>query len=250
MAEEHYFDQFDARCHSCGTITVNATVILSSILCVGFASTVGVALLLRRKRHGRMSQTLVKTICWVHTVWKDAGMRLKVKALVGLYQCVAAVPSIFNVVTPAGLDDYTMWMHILTLPSELTNVVIPGQCISETYRTRLLIGSTWPLGFLFVSTGCIVLWQLALNRRSTDAAGSRRLVRLGLQKALPLTLVVTFLFVPSAAMQAFKTFRTLPGLEPWLSDSNPLKLKTGVRILCDSVRFYRVQARKNPPIFA
>jgi hypothetical protein len=133
-------------------------------------------------------------------------MQFKVKALIGLYQCVAAVPSIFNVVAPAGLDEYTMWMHIITLPSELTNVVIPGQCIAETYRTRLLIGSMWPLGFLFLSTLCFVLWQLAADRWSRDAAGTRRPVRLGLQNALPLTLVVTFLLVPSTAMQAFKTF--------------------------------------------
>eukprot|EP00966_Prymnesium_polylepis_P109135 2525388-Prymnesium_polylepis.1 len=42
-------------------------------------------------------------------------MRYKVKAVVGLYQCMSAVPSVFNVETPPGLEHWTLvsifWFH-------------------------------------------------------------------------------------------------------------------------------------------
>jgi hypothetical protein len=34
-------------------------------------------------------------------------MRYKIKALLGFYQCVAAVPSVYNVQPPLGLEEYT-----------------------------------------------------------------------------------------------------------------------------------------------
>ena len=34
-------------------------------------------------------------------------MRYKVKALVGFYQCIAAVPSVYNVQPPPGLEHLT-----------------------------------------------------------------------------------------------------------------------------------------------
>jgi len=56
-----------------------------------------------------------------------------------------------------------------------------------------------------------VIWEIASDRWTNDptlaaARGLRAAARAGLQRALPVTLVVTFLLVPSTATKIFKTF--------------------------------------------
>ena len=52
-------------------------------------------------------------------------MRYKVKVLVGFYQCLSAVPSVFNVVPPVGLEEYTLdsplrMLHVKNMGKDLT----------------------------------------------------------------------------------------------------------------------------------
>jgi hypothetical protein len=39
----------------------------------------------------------------------------KLKAVIGLYQCVAAIPSVYDVTAPQGLEDYTRWANLIQL---------------------------------------------------------------------------------------------------------------------------------------
>jgi hypothetical protein len=67
-------------------------------------------------------------------VWQESGMQFKCKALVGLYQCVGAVPSVFDVILPPGVSKYSRWINLLEVPSELTNLIIPGACLGSYRR--------------------------------------------------------------------------------------------------------------------
>eukprot|EP00966_Prymnesium_polylepis_P208606 4833018-Prymnesium_polylepis.1 len=142
-------------------------------------------------------------------LWQRAGMRFKVKAFVGMYQCVAAIPSVFSVVAPPGLEQYTTWIHLIELPADLTNLVIPVACVGS-YRTRLLLGSCWPIVLLLTVTTSSICWDLAMHccRKGTThvTASSRSALRNGLQRILPLASVLTFVLVPSTATAIFRTF--------------------------------------------
>eukprot|EP00966_Prymnesium_polylepis_P116184 2685730-Prymnesium_polylepis.1 len=57
-----------------------------------------------RQLKGRLRDQLLAAVRAVERIWESAGMRYKIKCMVGFYQCVAAVPSVFNVVPPFGLE--------------------------------------------------------------------------------------------------------------------------------------------------
>ena len=91
-------------------------------------------------------------------------MRYKVKALVGFYQVIAAVPSVYNVRPPLGLEHLTPWVHLLELPSEFERIfVVPTACLG-TYRTLILIGSTWPLVVILACAVCRKSYGIAATR--------------------------------------------------------------------------------------
>lgn len=138
-------------------------------------------------------------------------MRLKVKAAVGMFQCVAAVPSVFDVTVPVGLEEYTAWINLLELPADFgLELIIPGSCFGS-YRRRLLISSSWPIVVMLIVAGGLVLSELVRDRMTDNPAqfaprGKRAAVQAGMERALPFTLIITFLMVPSTSTRIFKTF--------------------------------------------
>eukprot|EP00966_Prymnesium_polylepis_P295351 6820273-Prymnesium_polylepis.1 len=75
-------------------------------------------------------------------------MRFKVKALVGFYQCIAAVPSVFDVMPPEGLEEYTRWMSLLEVPASLEDIIMPSACFGDYHEQVWYYGSMWPIVFL------------------------------------------------------------------------------------------------------
>ena len=61
-------------------------------------------------------------------------MRYKIKLAVGLYQCVAAVPSVFDVVIPPGLEEYTGLVNLMELPSNFDEFLIATSCFGSYHR--------------------------------------------------------------------------------------------------------------------
>eukprot|EP00966_Prymnesium_polylepis_P043818 1015416-Prymnesium_polylepis.1 len=136
-------------------------------------------------------------------------MRYKIKLLVGMYQCVSAVPGAFNVEFERG--QYAQWVHILKLPSKLgLQLIVPDTCFGP-YQTRLLLGACWPIVLLFAAVGWYVLDELIKDYRKKDTTIALRLrhdaIRTGVERALPLLCVTTFVLVPSISTRIFQTFR-------------------------------------------
>ena len=78
----------------------------------------------------------------------------------------------------------------------------------------MLLGSCWPISLMLVfSAGCICR-ELAKDLSTSDSIRTtlleqrhgRPAVQVGLERALPLTAIVTFLLVPSTATRIFRTF--------------------------------------------
>eukprot|EP00966_Prymnesium_polylepis_P018379 423117-Prymnesium_polylepis.1 len=131
--------------------------------------------------------------------------------MVGFYQCIAAVPSVFNVVAPSGLEQYTQWLKLLELPSDFgLDLVVRAACFGS-YRNRVWISSCWPIVFLLVGAGTSVGWTLLRERCKNTGlrvfhGDIRAAARTGIQRILPLVLVVTFVLVPSTSTRIFKTY--------------------------------------------
>jgi hypothetical protein len=131
---------------------------------------------------------------------------------VGLYQCVGAVPRVFDVKTPTNLpDEYLTLVNVLEFSSDFgVDFVVPGAACFGSYQRRLLIGSLWPIVLLLVVAACLVGQELARTRWRRNSArislGNSSAVCSGLRSALPLVLVTTFVLVPSVATRIFRSF--------------------------------------------
>eukprot|EP00966_Prymnesium_polylepis_P026096 601619-Prymnesium_polylepis.1 len=203
----------DAKCHDCGDVTSRAAAVFSALPMLFFAAVGCGASLARRSASQRVCGTMLKKMRTAIKLWRRAGMRCKLKAIVGFYQCISAIPTVYNLVTPPGLEEYTRWINLIELPSVLgiDLVIVRAACFGN-YRRRLIISSCWPILFLLIGAGGIVGWELLrahFNSRSpasTSHSSTRTALYAGLQRSLPLTLMMTFLLVPSTATQIFKTF--------------------------------------------
>ena len=127
-----------------------------------------------------------------------------------MYQCLATVPSNFDVSAPEGLE----WMHdLVEVPKFFgIQVLVPGECYSG-YHKRLLISATWPFGFVLLIVVASIGWEAS---RAAAALGARflkeasclewqMLVTDGTRQALPVALVITFVLLPSTAYRIFRS---------------------------------------------
>ena len=210
MADKHYFSQLDATCHSCGNIVVIVPFIILGVLLLLFVAVEASRATQKRTGTSRAGRILRDTIQGIQRVWQQAGLRFKLKALVGLSQCMAAVPAVYNVTTPAELEEYTRWLNLLKLPAELNSIMVPVACFGS-YRLLLLAATLWPIALVALFAIGSVFRQLAkADLTSSLGAGAhgsnRKPVLVGLQRTLSFTLLVTFISVPSTATTIFKTF--------------------------------------------
>eukprot|EP00966_Prymnesium_polylepis_P263702 6091801-Prymnesium_polylepis.1 len=180
---DQYFHKLDAKCHECGDVTSSATIIFCTVFVVLLTSAGGGAALFRAFRRTRSKHTrflrardvVVRKVLTAKRLWKKSGLRYKVKVLVGFFQCVAAVPSVFNVAVPRGLeDDYSRLSHLMELPAEIgSNTVIPAACFGS-YHKRLLIGSCWPIALMIVIVCGVIIREIIRDHRKADAALAAR----------------------------------------------------------------------------
>ena len=210
-AYARYFDKLEARCHDCGDASARTVVLVCVMpILVVLAATARNPASRRLNSFNAYSKWL-QWVQWAQAVWQEVGMRYKVKVLVGFYQCLAAVPSVYNVQPPIGLEEYTRWIQLLELPSEFERIfVLPTACLGD-YQTRIWVGSTWPLVVILACAVCLVGSEFVQQRCSrgadrTLAPSIRTALATGLQRVLPLTLGLTFLVLPSTSTRIFRAF--------------------------------------------
>ena len=210
-AYSRYFDKLDARCHDCGDMGARSAVLVCvMLLLILLAAASGSSTVTGRLKSLDACNKPLRFVRYVQTIWLDAGMRYKVKTLVGFYQCVAAIPSVYNVQPPLGLEHLTRWIHLLELPSEFERIfVVPTACLGD-YRTRIWVGSIWPLVVILVCAVHLIGNEFVQGCRRGDARSLQARIRtaltVGLQRVLPPTLGLTFLVVPSTSTRIFRAF--------------------------------------------
>jgi hypothetical protein len=189
------------------------------------------------QRRGPLRNALLRRLTHLQKIWRRAGLRYKVKLTVGLYQCIAAIASVFDVNTPQGLHEYSKWLRLLEFPADLgINVIIPASCFGS-YQSRLFLGSLWPIIFALIVAASLVGWELTqLVRRHGLAAARDRIgaVRRGLRHALPASLWITFVLVPSTSARIFKTFLCEPIEYDYVTGEVRRYLHGDMSLSCDS----------------
>ena len=209
VQEAEFFDELNARCRSCSELTTTNIITLCFLgIVVAVASVVTAAARLDSRSAAPLP--LLRKFRGMRKIWRRAGMQFKVKALVGLYQCVGAVPSVFDVTTPSGLDGYARWISFLEMSSSFgSDAFVSPSCVGS-YRVRLWVGSCWPIVLLLCVTSAAMVWEVTLDRWKNPSLVARRGYRAamntGLFRALPLTLMLTFLLLPSTSTRIFKAF--------------------------------------------
>eukprot|EP00966_Prymnesium_polylepis_P062156 1442362-Prymnesium_polylepis.1 len=176
-AYSRHFDKLSASCNDCGDVSARSTVVACTVFVLLLAG-VGLIATIHSLEGSARCGALVRWISGALAVWRAAGMRYKVKALVGFYQCISAVPSVFNVVAPVGLEQYTRWIDLLELPSELESIFVASACLGE-YHERVLLSSSWPILFILVFAAGFIGWELLQAHRPASSAAS-----LGVQSAV------------------------------------------------------------------
>ena len=230
-----YFDQLDARCHECGDVTAQSSIFFSALLLLFLAALFGGSAIMRRR--GPLRNAMVRKLTKFQKIWRRAGLRYKVKLAVGLYQCIAAISSVFDVNTPQGLHEYAKLLRLLEFPADLgIDVIIPASCFGS-YESRLILGSCWPIMFALVVTASLVGWEIRRPLRRHGLAAPRDrigAVRRGLRHALPANLWITFLLVPSTAARIFKTFLCEPIEYDYVTGEVRRYLHDDLNMSCDS----------------
>ena len=204
----YFFSDSDARCYKCNDTGAYAGIATALLFGAIAAAVVIAAMLwhqkLPKQKHLRKCVKLVRKTAGV---WRGAGMRNKFKIFFGLNQVISAKPSAFSFDTPDSLKGLTAWLEWSSMLG--LDVVIPARCIGS-YQQELLVSTLWPFGFLLIVIACCMCYEVmsmsSASWRTCSAHGVRAAVRAGLQRSLPLTLLLTFLLLPSAANRIFNSF--------------------------------------------
>ena len=234
-----HFDKIAAKCFDCGDVTAQSAAAFCVMVLFVFVSTGAGSDGMKSSRSSwEVARQLASKWQHVTTLWRRAGMRCKVKLAVGVYQCLAAIPSVFDVTAPDGLDHYSEWLDIIEWPSDFVNIVLPSACLGR-YSKRLLIGSLWPLVLILAAAAIHVAQELLQDRWTADRTlvfrrRKRLAVLAGLQRTLPFTLILTFLLVPSTATRIFKAFLCDPIEYDMEADETRRYLRYDLAITCDS----------------
>ena len=131
-----YFEKLAARCHDCGDVTMQSIIVFASLLVLFLAAVTSGATVIRRSGCPKTRAKLLRCINSGRKIWLKAGMRYKIKALVGLVQCISAIPSVFDVTTPSGLEEYAKLLDLIEFPADFgINVVIPASCFGSYRRS-------------------------------------------------------------------------------------------------------------------
>ena len=241
-----FFDKLNARCQTCEDSVVKGGVVLGVF---AFAVVLGIAIVVAARLRCFWAKAIMRQLRRVHIIWQSAGMRYKIKLLIGAYQCIAAVPTVFNLTMPRDLDAYARWVDFLEWPSLGLSAIMPAECFGS-YETRLLVVSCWPIVFLLgvsvISSFWELWWQHAHPTHKQRASATfheshRAAMQIGLQKCLPMVLLVTFCLVPSMATHVFKTFLCQPIEYDTASGEFRRYLHDDVALSCDSAEYVKTR---------
>ena len=138
---------------------------------------------------------------------KSIDLQPKLKVVISFYQVVIILDSTYSVTMPPV---FTSWMNVFRLIGlDWSSFVIPKDCLARGVSSELLLHALAPVAVAlaaFVSCALFEAIRAALKIRETGPKGLLRGSRKGALKAMPLALLITFMFVPSVSSRILTTF--------------------------------------------
>ena len=227
-----YFDEQDARCHDCGTISTGSLVAVLLCTLLPFA-VIGVARALSRhpqSRFHRLCPWIAPALRYLVRNFKSLGWRAKLKVcsmhlqpmgpllaahapssrsqiVIGFYQICSDIDTNFSVVLPTYFTDVFTFFKAFEL--DWVPIILPPQACLGGFRGRLLIYALSPLGLL----GFLLVLAICYHARYSPAPRDVRPVgriaqacKKALLRIAPLALLVIFIFVPSVSELVFQVW--------------------------------------------
>eukprot|EP00965_Chrysotila_dentata_P032927 1097702-Pleurochrysis_carterae.AAC.11 len=116
---------------------------------------------------------------------------------------IAAIPTVFNVSLPD--ESYTAWINALSWPNFLDSIFLPTECYGGGYFALLISTTLWPIVLIFVMFFASVAWECACKAfKQRQQSSWREGAVLGIARALPSALFLSFLCIISASTRVFK----------------------------------------------
>ena len=149
VAPRQFFSREAARCTECFSSFPPATIVFLVLMGAALVATAIAAVLLQRgrtlpRREEAFRRALLSRARRLAALWRAAGMRPKLKLLVGAAQCLAIVPSGFRVSAPEHL---AYLKRVLELPTKVSTQHPPSTPNLPAPIYRLQRGAAWPAQF-------------------------------------------------------------------------------------------------------
>ena len=128
-----------------------------------------------------------------------------------------------------------MWFNLLDLPARLGfDFILPGTCY-DSYNRRLLVNALWPFVLIFATVIGGAVWELAYGIRTLRGACAA--MQMGLQRTLPLILILSFVLLPSQSTRILKTFLCTPFAYDDINGISKRYLHDDFSVSCDSPEY-------------
>jgi len=187
-----YFNTRARRCDNCPD-PVPKLVGITATLVLLFMVVAGIQLPLRH------AQVLVVHVqARVRLVLNLMGLQAKLKCFVGLYQFLDEISPVFDIDMPIRVIELLDKLEVLRLDP---GIFFPGACLGSFFA-RLLVQTTGPLVLICSVMVAFVIRGVACGGHQNVASGMRS----GLASAIPLMLLLGFVFVTPTSVAVFDSF--------------------------------------------
>ena len=147
-----------------------------------------------------------RMVAWVHSYVIILGLPAKLKILFSFYGIITVLDTTYDARMPQSYTnaidavlfwaETDQWFSSLVLPSECTPFASSG----SSFRSWLLVKALTPLFVVLI----VMLGSIAV--KCARLGCSRQSLVAGVFSTMPLTLVISFLFVPGVSMSIFQSF--------------------------------------------
>eukprot|EP00966_Prymnesium_polylepis_P180054 4169358-Prymnesium_polylepis.1 len=163
-AYSRYFDKLEASCHDCGDMTLRTVIpVCVIVILIVLAALTGSVVTRRLKKFQHLQPMAPMGSLGAGCVagGGDAIQGQGAGGLLPVHRRRAECTRAYNVQPPIGLEECTRWIHLLELPSKFERIFLVP---TGNYRTRIWVGSSWPLVVIVTCAACLVLAEFVKGR--------------------------------------------------------------------------------------
>ena len=206
----YYFNYIEAQCVKCPTggvvaglvVGVLGGIALVVILLSGLAK-LGVCCL----------RDCGRRLKWLLQLLRNLDIIPKLKILFAFYQVVAAMPRVYGVIMPAQYYSLMRFFNLTEIAQVFAELIMPSDCFAGGFEMKILVYALSPLVLIAgIGIGCGVYAVAEHFIKPPEIAMDDFdptvliILKRGMFRALPVSIVILFVMIPSISAQIFEAF--------------------------------------------